>query len=217
MKTILHSTVLAVLSMLFVLPTAARAEQPGQHPAYLHALGDLKMARFELQRATATARCAGTRVQPSAESTPASTRSGGPRSTTGRNPTITSWTTLAASSAGPASTRRSDSFAKRVRVLSEKESNLFAHGLRDRAVDHLDKAIRFTEKASPSQSTGNHRILWRARLPPLWEAGPAVLDSVSVPGCIEGCVPIGNGSPDGATSPIRFAPSRSRTARPRRS
>ena len=41
---------LAVLGMLVMIPNAAPAQVPGPHPAYLHALSDLRMARAYLDQ-----------------------------------------------------------------------------------------------------------------------------------------------------------------------
>ncbi len=41
--------VLAGVALSFVLPLAAHADVPGRHPAYLHALSDLRAARWMLE------------------------------------------------------------------------------------------------------------------------------------------------------------------------
>ena len=41
---------LVFVAALAALPLAARADQPGKHPAYLHALTDLRTARWELEK-----------------------------------------------------------------------------------------------------------------------------------------------------------------------
>ena len=41
--------ILAGIALAFVLPTAANADLPGKHPAYLHALSDLRAARWMLE------------------------------------------------------------------------------------------------------------------------------------------------------------------------
>ncbi len=40
---------MAGIALLFVLPLAANADVPGKHPAYLHALSDLRAARWMLE------------------------------------------------------------------------------------------------------------------------------------------------------------------------
>ncbi len=40
---------LAGIALLFVLPLAANADLPGKHPYYLHALSDLRAARWMLE------------------------------------------------------------------------------------------------------------------------------------------------------------------------
>jgi len=45
------TTLLALLGILFMIPKAAPAQQvPGPHPAYLHALSDLRLARAYLDQ-----------------------------------------------------------------------------------------------------------------------------------------------------------------------
>jgi len=41
--------ILAGISLMFALPIAANADSPGAHPAYLHALSDLRAARWMLE------------------------------------------------------------------------------------------------------------------------------------------------------------------------
>jgi hypothetical protein len=41
--------ILAGIALAFVLPMAANADLPGKHPAYLHALSDLRAARWMLE------------------------------------------------------------------------------------------------------------------------------------------------------------------------
>jgi hypothetical protein len=42
-------TMLAGIALLFILPLAANADTPGKHPYYLHALSDLRAARWMLE------------------------------------------------------------------------------------------------------------------------------------------------------------------------
>jgi hypothetical protein len=46
---IAHKPLLATLLLGLTLPFAAHADMPGKHPAYLHALSDLRSARWMLQ------------------------------------------------------------------------------------------------------------------------------------------------------------------------
>ncbi len=41
--------ILAGMALMFALPLAANADLPGKHPAYLHALSDLRAARWMLE------------------------------------------------------------------------------------------------------------------------------------------------------------------------
>jgi hypothetical protein len=50
---------LAGISLLFALPLAASADSPGAHPAYLHALSDLRAARWMLEHRAGDAAVSG--------------------------------------------------------------------------------------------------------------------------------------------------------------
>jgi hypothetical protein len=51
--------ILAGVALAFVLPLAANADLPGNHPAYLHALSDLRAARWMLEHRAGDAAVSG--------------------------------------------------------------------------------------------------------------------------------------------------------------
>ena len=51
--------ILAGIALAFVLPMAANADLPGKHPAYLHALSDLRAARWMLEHRAGDAAVSG--------------------------------------------------------------------------------------------------------------------------------------------------------------
>ena len=127
-------------------PTSAEGEAPGRHPSYLHALTDLRVARWELQKrggdpqmkwdeAVAIAEvdaCIGEIKQASIDD--GKDLNDHPKEDAGKL---------------DRKARLHDALKllrKTHKDITEKEDNVFASGLRNRALGHLNKAINFTEQ-----------------------------------------------------------------------
>ena len=131
---------------LFVLlaPLTARADMPGAHPAFLHALTDLRHARAHLEKPRNPQVNWDEKVAIKAvddainEIKKASIDDGKPLSD---HPPVDA----GLDHVGRLK-RALELLRKAKKDISERESNDFAHGLRDRAVGHIDRAINFTEQ-----------------------------------------------------------------------
>ena len=131
---------------LFVLlaPLTAQADMPGPHPAFLHALTDLRHARAHLEKPRNPQVNWDEKVAIKAvddainEIKKASIDDGKPLSD---HPPVDA----GLDHVGRLK-RALELLRKAKKDISERESNDFAHGLRDRAVGHIDRAINFTEQ-----------------------------------------------------------------------
>ena len=130
---------------LVIAPLSAFADQPGKHPAFLHALTDLRHARAHLEKPAKpevkwdekTAIEAVDRAI--AEIKKASIDDGKDLS---HHPGVD------AKLGHEGRLHRALELLRKARKdIMEKEDNSFADGLRDRAVKHIDTAINFTEQA----------------------------------------------------------------------
>jgi DUF917 family protein len=128
------------------VPMSASADQPGKHPAYLHALTDLRLARWEIQKrggdpvmqwdeSVAIAElnaCIGEIKRAAIDD--GKDIDDHPKEDAGkldRNARLHDALKL---------------LRKAHKDITEREDNAFAEGLRDRALGHLNKAIKFTEE-----------------------------------------------------------------------
>jgi hypothetical protein len=149
MKTLLRISFLAVVALVALASLGsapARAQvQPGQHPAFLHALSDLRYARANLEKRggdpqvkwdESTAIAAIDRAI--ADIKQAAIDDGKPLSD---HPPV--------DAREPRAGRLHKALAaleKSRKDIKEKEDNSFAAGLRDRAVAELDSAINYTRQ-----------------------------------------------------------------------
>jgi hypothetical protein len=138
----------ACVKYLFVVlamaPLAARADMPGAHPAYLHALTDLRHARAHLEKPAKpqVAWDEGVAVKAVDEAIreikAAAIDDGKPLQD---HPPVDA----GLDHVGRLH-RAIELLRKAKKDIEERESNDFAHGLRARAVGHIDRAIHFTEQ-----------------------------------------------------------------------
>jgi hypothetical protein len=138
----------ACVKYLFVVlamaPLAAYADMPGAHPAYLHALTDLRHARAHLEKPAKpqVAWDEGVAVKAVDEAIreikEAAIDDGKPLQD---HPPVDA----GLDHVGRLH-RAIELLRKAKKDIEEKESNDFAHGLRGRAVGHIDRAIHFTEQ-----------------------------------------------------------------------
>jgi hypothetical protein len=147
MKTFIRLSFMALAAVLMLgsVPTAARADQPGKHPAFLHALTDLRFARANLEKKGGDAQMKwdeGTAVgaidRAIADIKQAAIDDGKDLSD---HPPV--------DAKEPRAGRLHKALAaleKSRKDIKEQEDNAFASGLRDRAVADIDNAINFTKQ-----------------------------------------------------------------------
>jgi hypothetical protein len=138
----------AFVKSLFVVlalaPLMAHADMPGAHPAYLHALTDLRHARAHLEKPAKpqVAWDEGVAIKAVDEAIreikEAAIDDGKPLQD---HPPVDA----GLDHVGRLH-RAIELLRKAKKDIEEKESNDFAHGLRGRAVGHIDRAIHFTEQ-----------------------------------------------------------------------
>jgi hypothetical protein len=132
-------------AVLGMLAGAARADQPGRHPAYLHALEDLRHARAHLERpanVTGATRwdehVAVAKIDAAIREIKEAAIEDG--KDLGDHPPVDvklDW---------PGRLHRSLELLRRARAdVNEEEDNTYARGLKRRAIEHIDRAIRFVE------------------------------------------------------------------------
>jgi hypothetical protein len=138
----------ACVKFLFVLlamaPLAARADMPGKHPAYLHALTDLRHARAHLERPANVMTKWDEKVAIHAiddainEIKKAAIDDGKPLSDHPPVDAKLDW---------PGRLHRSlELLHKAKKDIDEEEDNKGAHELRQKANGHIDRAINFVEQ-----------------------------------------------------------------------
>jgi hypothetical protein len=138
----------ACVKFLFVVltmaPLVAHADMPGAHPAYLHALTDLRHARAHLEKPAKPQVAWDESVAVQAvdeairEIKGAAIDDGKPLQD---HPPVDA----GLDHVGRLH-RAIELLRKAKKDIEEKESNDFAHGLRGRAIGHIDRAIHFTEQ-----------------------------------------------------------------------
>jgi hypothetical protein len=143
MKTLAR---LAPLMLAALIPLGAQADLPGKHPYYLHALSDLRAARWMLEHRPGDAAV-------SAEEDVAITRI---------DETINEIKRAAIDDGKdlhdhpgadfkgdhPGRLHKADELLHKVHAdIAREEDDPMTRGLRDRAVHHLDEAIHATQKA----------------------------------------------------------------------
>jgi hypothetical protein len=138
------ATALAVLA-LAVAPVAVRAEQPGRHPAYLHALTDLRHARAHLERRPGDAMVKWDEKTAIHEIDEAIREIKEASIDDGKALADHPPVDAKADYAGRLH-RANELLHKAQADCHEEEDNTFAHGLQKRALHHIEEAIRFTEQ-----------------------------------------------------------------------
>ena len=134
------------LLLAAVMPLAALADLPGQHPFYLHALTDLRAARWLLEHRPGNAAVSAdedvaiTRIdQAIAEIKKAATEDG-------KN--INDKPPVDATPDNKGRLHRAEELLRKVRSdIAREEDDPLTRGLRDRAIAHVDGAIRAAAKA----------------------------------------------------------------------
>jgi hypothetical protein len=142
MKTVRHCAVIVFL--VAICATLTFADDPGRHPAYLHALTDLRHARAHLERGTWSGRMDKEEDHAIAEIDKAIGEI--------KHAAIDDGKDLNDHPAVDGHLGHRGRYHKALELLdrahhdiSEKESDDFAHGLRRRALEHIDEAHRIVE------------------------------------------------------------------------
>jgi len=136
----------AGICLVFALaPAVARADQPGHHPAYLHALADLRHARAHLERRGGDAQIKWDEHTAIREIDAAIREIKDASIDDGKNledhPPVD-----ARMDFGGRLHSALELLHKAEKDCREEEDNDFARGLRRRAMKHIQEAIRFTEE-----------------------------------------------------------------------
>jgi hypothetical protein len=144
--TIRHlcSTV-AVLALVAFMPSISQAEQPGKHPAYLHALEDLRHARAHLERRRGDAEVKWDEHVAIKEIDAAIAEIKSASIDDGKDLADHPPVDAKADYRGRLH-RAAELLHKAHADIKEEEDNNFAHGLQHRAIEHIDAALNFTEQ-----------------------------------------------------------------------
>lgn len=142
MKTVRYFAVIAFL--LAVCATLTFANEPGRHPAYLHALTDLRHARAHLERGTWSGRMDREEDRAIAQIDAAIREIKRAAIDDGKN--LNDHPPVDAHVGHRGRYHRALELLDSARHdIKEKESDEFAHGLRHRALEHIDEAHRIVE------------------------------------------------------------------------
>jgi len=131
--------------VLAVAPVAARADQPGKHPAYLHALTDLRHARAHIERRGGDAQVKWDESKAVKEIDAAIREIKEASIDDGKD--LKDHPPVDAKMDYPGRLHRAlELLHKADKDCHEEEDNNFAQGLQKRAIHHINEAIRFTEE-----------------------------------------------------------------------
>ena len=139
-------SMLSGLLLLLVLPLAANADLPGKHPYYLHALSDLRAARWMLEHRPGDAAVSG---QEDVAITEIDKTIGEiKKAAIDDGKDIHDHPAVDVPNDHPGRLHKSLELLRKVHSdLDREEDDPMTRGLRDRAVHHLDEAIRANEQA----------------------------------------------------------------------
>src|ERR1700727_694900 len=138
--------ILTVLGGLLLLPLLANADLPGKHPAYLHALSDLRSARWMLEHRAGDAAVSGQEDVAITEIDAAIREIKKAAIDDGKD--IHDHMGVSDVADRPGRLHKAlDLLHKTHDDVAREEDDPATRGLRDRAVGHIDGAIRATEQA----------------------------------------------------------------------
>jgi hypothetical protein len=141
-----HANRLIPLLFAALIPLGALAQMPGKHPFYLHALSDLRAARWLIEHRPGDARV-------SAEENVALVRIDQTineikHASIDDGKDLRDHPPVDAALDRQGRLHRADELLRKVHAdIAREEDDPFTRGLRDRAVHHLDDAIHATERA----------------------------------------------------------------------
>ncbi|MGC1457972.1 MAG: hypothetical protein WA825_06820 [Steroidobacteraceae bacterium] len=143
---IANKPLLAGLLLALTLPFAAHADVPGRHPAYLHALSDLRAARWMLAHRPGEAAVSGHEDVAITQIDAAIREIKHAAIDDGKN--IEDHPTVDVPNNRPGRLRKALELLRKVHAdVAREEDDPITRGLRDRAVGHIDAAIHATDGA----------------------------------------------------------------------
>src|ERR1700722_3596035 len=138
--------ILTIFSGLLLLPLFANADLPGKHPAYLHALTDLRTARWMLEHRPGDAAVSGNEDAAIREIKHAAIDDG-------KN--VNDHPNVDVAADRPGRLHKALELLRKVHSdVAREEDDPATRGLRDRAGGHIDGAIHATEHAIGDVKTG---------------------------------------------------------------
>ncbi|MBV8658461.1 MAG: hypothetical protein JO142_11605 [Burkholderiales bacterium] len=142
----MKTTRLIALALATLMPLGAMADLPGKHPYYLHALSDLRAARWLIMHRPGNAQVSGdedvaiTRIQETIGEIKKAAIDDGKD--------IDDHPEIDAHLDHKGRLHRADELLKKVHSdIAREEDDPMTRGLRDRAIHHLDEALHATGKA----------------------------------------------------------------------
>lgn len=136
----------SALTMLMLAPFAANADLPGKHPAYLHALTDLRAARWLLEHRPGDARVSGHEDEAIGAIDAAIGEIKHAAIDDGKD--IHDHPGVDAPAEYGGRLHRADEILHKTRNdVAREEDDPALRGLRNHAVEHIDEAIRQTDRA----------------------------------------------------------------------
>ncbi len=150
---IANRPLLAAFALTLTLPFAAHADLPGKHPVYLHALSDLRAARWMLQHRPGDAAVSAHEDVAIAEIDAAIREIKHAAIDDGKN--IEDHPPVDGASTRPGRLHKARRLLRKVHAdVAREEDDPMTRGLRDRAVGHVDAAIQATDGALADAGQG---------------------------------------------------------------
>jgi hypothetical protein len=145
--------ILMMFGGLLMLPLLANADLPGKHPYYLHALSDLRTARWMLEHRPGDAAVSGNEDIAITEIDAAIREIKHAAIDDGKN--VNDHPNVDVPADHPGHLHKALELLRKVHSdVAREEDDPAIRGLRDRAVGHIDGAIHATERAIGDVKTG---------------------------------------------------------------
>jgi hypothetical protein len=145
--------ILMMFGGLLLLPLLANADLPGKHPAYLHALSDLRTARWMLEHRPGDAAVSANEDVAVVEIDKAIGEIKRAAIDDGKN--VNDHPNVDVPGDRPGHLHKALELLRKVHSdVAREEDDPATRGLRDRAVGHIDAAIHATERAIRDVKTG---------------------------------------------------------------
>jgi hypothetical protein len=145
--------ILTIFGGLLLLPLFANADLPGKHPYYLHALSDLRAARWMLEHRPGDAAVSANEDTAIAEIDAAIGEIKRAAIDDGKN--VSDHPNVDVPADRPGHLHKALELLRKVHSdVAREEDDPATKGLRDRAVGHIDAAVHATERAIKDVKTG---------------------------------------------------------------